>query len=362
VNRPFVAYIFDGQLHLEVDGKSQILESAFGRSLRDRAIQIYNRNAWKQQGRGGQSVSRALRTPAERDPSEFRIAITSVTRGTGAGELLYTLETDEISGVFSRDADGLEKRIFHTADFRTRHLDAHPDGLEVAVSIYHRNGTANLAVLKTDGTDLTELTDGDSVDAAPRWVPGPKRRLVFQSAGAARGPQGRFSGFGPSGIQQLDIETGELSCLAQDANFDFLWPRIAADGTLFYIRKPADQGPQPVNPWLALSRAALLPLQFLVAIAALLELFIKRQAGQPLVTPKNFPEKTVKTPSSWALMRQSPGAEAPETLATNARSFDVGSDGSLVYSDGIDVYRMSPNGGPVTKILSGATVELLSAF
>ena len=259
---PIVAFISQGQLSLQAGGGGQILESPFGNSLRDRAVQIYNRHAWKTQGPGGQSLSRALRTPTERDPSEFRIAITSVTRGTHPGELLYTLETDEISGVFSRGAEGIEKRLFHTADFRIRHLDAHPDGAEIAASVFLRNGMANLAVLKADGSDLTEVTDGESVDQAPRWAPGPGRRLVFQSSGMGRDAVGRFARQGASAIQQLDLDSGQISCLAQDDGFDFVGPRVAGDGSLYYIRRPNPvNAPPPVSPWFALLQTVLLPFR-----------------------------------------------------------------------------------------------------
>src|SRR5580658_3272947 len=205
VTYPLLACISQGQLSLQGDGGSQILESPFGCSLRDRAVQIYNRHAWKTQGPGGQSLSRALRTPTERDPSEFRIAITSVTRGSHPGELLYTLETDEISGVFTRDAAGVETRLFHTADYHVRHPDPHRDVSELAASIHYADGMANLAVLKTNGADLTEVTDGESVDQAPRWAPGPERRLVYQSAGIARDPRARLAGHGPFTVQLLDL-------------------------------------------------------------------------------------------------------------------------------------------------------------
>jgi hypothetical protein len=57
VPSPLLAYISHGQIHLQGDDSGEILESPFGRSLRDRAMQISNRNAWKTQGRGGQSLS-----------------------------------------------------------------------------------------------------------------------------------------------------------------------------------------------------------------------------------------------------------------------------------------------------------------
>jgi hypothetical protein len=362
VTNPSLAYISHGRLHLECDGGGEILESPFGRSLRDRAIQIHNRNAWKLQGRGGQSLTRALHLPADRDPSEFRIAITSVTRGLNPGELLYTLETDEISGVFTRDAAGFENRLFHTADFRVRHLDAQPAGSEVAASIFHPNGMANLAVLKTDGSDMTEVTEGESADQAPRWAPGPGRRLVFQSAGIARDSRARFSGFGPFTVQLLDLDSGHISCLAEDARFDYLWPRIGADGTLYYIRRPSNNAPQPVKPWAtALLATGLLPIRILWAIGTLVAVFVERRTGQPLFTASNHAGTVMKTPSSWLLMRQK-AAEEAETIAECALSYDIADDGAVIYSNGSDIYKIPANGGPPAKILSGAAIDLIAAL
>lgn len=360
---PWLACISEGQLSLQSDGGSQILESPFARSLKDRAVQIYNRHAWKTQGRGGQSLSRALRAPTEPDPSQFRIAITSVTRGSHPGELFYTLETDEISGVFARDAEGVEKRLFHTTDFRAHHPDVHPDGAGIALSVSYRNGMANLAVLKTDGSDLTEVTDGESVDQAPRWAPGPGRRLVFQSSGMARDPRRRLSGNGSFAIQQLDLDTGEISCLAQAADFDFLWPRIAGDGTLYYIRRPNNNVAPPVNPWSALQQTVLLPFRILWAIGRLIDLYVERRTGNPIFPAKEAGEQAFKTPPSWVLMRQTTaGPERAETIAEGARAFDLASDGSVIYSNGFDVYRVPAQGGPAAKILTVENIDFLTAL
>jgi hypothetical protein len=367
VPHPLLAYISQGQLHLERDdGGGEILESPFGLSLRDRAVQIRNRNAWKMRGRGGQSLSRALKLPAEPDLSEFRIAMTSVTRGLHPGELLYTLETDEISGVFARDGAGAERRLFHTADFRASHIDAHPDGSAIALSISHPGGLANLAVLKTDGSGLSEVTDGESVDQAPRWVPGPGRRLVFQSSGIARDSQGRFSGYGPFAVHLLDVDSGEMSCLAQDPRFDFLGPRMGADGALYYIRRPAHAGaaPQTVDPWDALHRTVLLPFRILWLIAWLIDSLVERRTGRRIFTVKNLseqPAKDLKSPSYSLLMRQKDGREA-ETIAQSALSFDLAGDGSVIYSNGLAVYQIPPNGGPAAKVLSGAGIDLIAAL
>lgn len=363
MTNPFLACISQGQLSLLGDGGGQIVESPFGCSLRERAAQIYKRHAWKTEGRSAQNLARAFNVPADRDPGYFRISITSVSRGPSPDELLYTLETDEISGVFARDGEGVEKRLFHTADFRVRHLDAHRERREIAVSILHRDGSGNLAVLKADGSNLTEVTDGDSVDEAPRWVPGEGRRLVFQSSGMGRDRMGRLLRYAPYAIQLLDLDTGELSCLARSTDCDYLGPRIAGDGALYYIRRPNLSAPKPVSPWNAFERTLLLPFRILWAIFRLIDMSVERRTGSPIIRKQEAGEGPAGTPSTSVLMRQTEtGPDAAETLAKGVRSFDFAGDGSILYSDGWDVYRMPPGGGAGRKVLSVENIEFLAAL
>jgi hypothetical protein len=363
VSIPLLACISQGQLSLEGAGGGQMVESPFGRSLRDRAVEIYNRNAWKVMGRGGQSLSRALRLPPEADPGAFRIAITSVARGIQPGELLYTLETNEISGVFARDAEGVEKRLFHTADFRAQHLDVHTESGEIALSIAHRGGMANLAVLKQDGSDLMEVTDGESIDQAPRWVPAPGRRLVFQSSGVGRDSIGRIARPGPFTIQQIDLDTNEVSCLASADKFDFVSPRLTADGVLYYIRRPDLNAPKPLNPWMVLLQSVLLPFRVLWGVANFFVWVAAYRAGNFHLPQKDPETPAVKTPSSWRLMRQvTANTEDAEVLAHCVRSFDLLADGSVIYSNGFDVFKIPARGGSPTKIHAGAHIEFIAAL
>ncbi len=387
---PCLAYIAQGKLHLQRDGVPQTVESAFGRSLRDRAIQIHNRHAWKAQGRGAQYMRGMLWAGAAHDPSEFRIAVTSVTRGRNPGEVLYTLETDEISGVFALDATGFEQRLFHTADFRVQDIDVHPDGAAIAVSVHHTNGTANVAVLNMDGTDFTEVSEGDSFDRAPRWVPGSSRRLIFQSAGAGRDAGGRFSQFGPFAVHQLDLESGEISCLAEDAKFDLLGPQMSGDGALYYIRRPYASGQPAINVFGAVTDMALLPFRLLFAVFQFFNFFSVKYTGRPLATSGGAAKKTqdVKrmmvwgnlidaehaaredglgeqdapsmVPSSWQLVRQSP--DGKEVLAKSVLSFHIATDGSVVYTNGSAVHWIRAKGERATRILMGAMIEQVAAL
>ena len=281
---PRIAYLAQGKLHVCDDGAVSTVESAFGRSLRERAVAIHQRHAWKTQGRGSQFMSGMLWPGQAHDPAEFPIMISSVARGRSPGELLYSLETDTVSGIFAVDAGGVEQRIFHTNDFRVRQIALSPDGATVAASIVHKNFTANIAVLQIEGSDFFEASEGDSIDSAPHWVPG-SRRIVFQSAGIGRDRTGRVSGIGPFTVQELDLDSGEMTCLAEEAGYDLLGPQKNADGALCYIRRPYGPEKRNLSPLKALLDTVLFPFRMLHAVFQFFNFFSMRYTGKPLSIP-----------------------------------------------------------------------------
>jgi hypothetical protein len=171
------AYLSQGELHVKLgEGPVQPVESRFGQSLRDRAMQIQNRNSWKTQGTGARFISGgALWGNRNSDPGEMRIAITGISSGCQNGELLYSLATDDIGGVFLlRNQAREEQRLLHIADFRVRHLAASPGQDRVACVLQHEGGRSSIAMMRGNGTDLREVTQGDTLDDAPRWSPASK--------------------------------------------------------------------------------------------------------------------------------------------------------------------------------------------
>jgi hypothetical protein len=389
---PHLAYLAQGKLHLRGEGGAGTLDSAFGRSLRERAAQIQHRHAWKTQGRGAQFMTGALWPDQSRDPGEFRIAITSIAGGREPGELLYSLETDDVSGIFRVDGDGVEQRLFHTADFRVRHIALDTDGSTIAASIFHNNITSNIAVFQVEGTGYSEATDGDSFDIAPRWVPGSHRRLVFQSAGLGRDRNGRFCGLGPFAVQQLDLDSGHMECLAEEPGHDLLGPQLTADGALYYIRRPHQSSQQRnVSPVSALRDTALFPFRMALAVFQYFNFFSMRYTGKPLATSKgamqrqpdlkqmlvwgnlidadraareNGPADTEApdlVPASWQLVRRSSDG-ATEVLAKSVLSFDIARDGSILYSNGSSIHRLAPGESRGERILVGSLIEQVTAL
>jgi hypothetical protein len=387
-----VAYLAQGKLHLSGRGAATTVESAFGRSLRERASQIHQRHAWKSQGRGAQFMTGMLWPAQSGDPSGFRIAITGVTPGRNPGELLYSLETDDVSGIFAVDAAGVERRLFHTADFRMRHIARQPDGTTVAASIFHKdNFTSNIAVLQAEGTDFFEATEGDSIDLAPRWVKDSGRRLVFQSAGVGRDAQGRFAVPGPFSVQQLDLDSGEIEGLVEDPGHDHLGPQKTADGTLYYIRRPYERNNTTIQPLHALRDAALFPFRMAHAFFQYFNFFSMRYTGKPLATSRGAaqrqpdlkqmmiwgnlvdvdraaqqdrlgdPDAPSLVPQSWQLVRRS-SSGTTETLAKSVLSFDIAADGSVLYSNGSSIHRLPPSGGKAERVLVGAMIEQVAAL
>lgn len=385
-----LAYLAQGKLHLRSSGGVATVESEFGRSLRERAAQIHQRHAWKMQGHGAQFMTGALWAGHATDPSEFRVAITSIAAGRNAGELLYSLETPDVSGIFRVDANGVEQRLFHTADFRLRHIALDPTGATLAASIFHNNFTSHIAVLQVEGTDFFEATDGDSFDIAPRWVPGPGRRLVFQSAGLGRDAAGRFCGLGPFAIQQLDLDSGELQCLAEEPGHDLLGPQCTAAGDLYYIRRPYQNDRRKISPWSALKDTALFPFRMAIAIFQYFNFFSMRYTGKPLATSRGAAGRQPDlkqmlvwgnlidadraarenrmgdtdapdlVPATWQLVRRSAGG-ATEVLAKSVLSFDIAADGFILYSNGSAIHRIA-QGGRSERLLVGAMIEQVAAL
>src|ERR1700693_2125772 len=126
MSEPAVAFLSKRKLHVRRNGATRVVDSEFERTVRERAASIERRHAWKTQGRGAMFMGGAW-APQPNSRSEVPVLLTGLTAGVD-GALLYSMETDAVSGIFLLDANGVETRLFHTADFRVRHAALHADG------------------------------------------------------------------------------------------------------------------------------------------------------------------------------------------------------------------------------------------
>jgi hypothetical protein len=381
---PSLAYVAGGRLHLKVgDAPARAYESAFAQQVRDRHVEIQQKHSWKQEGRGARFMSGLLWGGPERDPALLRLAITSLTRGTAPGELLYAMDTEGRTAVcLFRTEDGSERRLLHGSAERIQDLRAAPAGDRIACSVLHPDFTASIAMMSPDATDLRTVTEGDAQDRFPAWVPGGGGRIVYQSAGLGRDASGRPAGLGPSEIHLLDLDQGTLETLASDPAHDLLCPQMAADGALYCMRRP-HQGRRGASLGGVLLDVVLFPFRLVYAVFQYLNFFSARYTGKPLTTaggPKRQgadmrqmmvwanlmqaeeggAEPKPAVPRSWQLVRIR-GQQRPETLASGVVAFDLGQDGSLVYSTGNAIHHLSPDGRH-SRLLSEERVEALVSF
>jgi hypothetical protein len=378
-----LAFLANRKLHVCRNGSTEIIESEYERSVRERAASIERRHAWKTQGRGAMFLG-AWAIPVAR-ADQVPVSLTGLTAGH-SGDLVYSMETDAVSGIFLLDASGLETRMFHTADFRLRHATLHSDGETLAATAFHNDSMrSNIAVLPLHGTDFTEVTEGDSLDQMPRWSPGPHRRIVFQSAGIGRDAAGHFSALGPYAIQRLDLESRDLEELVSDDNHDFLQPREAEDGTLYFIRKPYESGLAQPSLLGSIKDAALFPFRLGRALFQFFNFFSMKYSGRPLVTAKGAVQRQLdprqlfiygnlaraqmtaqsdeaqnRVPSSWELIRATPGGRK-EVLASHVLAFDLAADGSALYSNGASITRLAPDGHS-ERLLEAEQIEQVLAL
>jgi hypothetical protein len=367
---PTIAWLAQGKVRIKQPGESpRTVESRFGQSIRDRVVRSQQRHAWKIGGEGDKFLSSVmLWGRAPKDPAAVRIAITSLCRGSAAGQMLYSLETDDLCAVLSLENLGEEeRRLWNKNDKRISHLCVAPDGA-VACSVRHQFGTANIAVRLNDESGFSEATEGDSLDTAPRWIPGEGRRLVFQSAGIGRDRHGNFAGLAPFSIQHLDIDSGDMKTLAEDSVNDLLTPQMTLDGTLYYIRRPYTTG-REINPLRILKDTVLFPFRLGYAVFHYLQVFSMIYTGKKL-TGAGGPqarqldtkemmiwgnrvsaEMLAKTdddapdlvPKSWQLVRERKSYD-PEVLAKGVLAYDLAPDGSVVYSNGSAIFMREPPG------------------
>lgn len=369
-------------------GEPRRLESAFAAGVRERARRSAQGQGWKTESSGGFLSGAALWGGAAADPAAVRVAARGLGRGSVPGELVYCLDTGPVAGAFAFDlASGEETRLFHGNQHGVDHLASDESG-ELACTLLGADGTSDIAIFGADGATPRALTSGDSLDQAPCFVPG-RRALVFQSAGVGRDRAGNPVGHGPFALEELDLATGALTTRAEHPQFDFLSPRVGADGSLYSLRRPY-RLPEHGLRWRALKDVLLFPFRVLRAFFGWLEWTSILYSGKRLTSAggprRDGPElrqlvvwgKAIDAekaarrarlrgddapplvPGDWELVRHVSGGE-PQVIARHALAYDLGSDGSLLVSNGSAVERVHPDGSR-ERICKAAGIEQVVAL
>jgi hypothetical protein len=388
------AYLSGGRLYLKLGQATvQTIVSEFGQAVQQRESQMQRRNGWKQKNVAANFIPAGMSGDVnQQDRSSIPVAVQGVCP-TSADRLLYTLEAGEVGGIFTleRFAASLkdrqqtkEKRLFHSADFKVDRVDFHPEHQLIACAAIGKDGTANIATMPVNAVRLEQVTEGDSIDLAPKWIPGFRRAIVFQSAGIGRDGAGDVVEQRHSTIEQLDLDRQEVITLASDPKYDLLSPKMTADGILYYIRRPYRSLRQRVPFSQIIKDAILIPLRLLTAIFEWLNFFTRRHTGKSLLAVPQLQQvkahqmlflgrlvdvgteiernrrfgdadSPALVPRSWELIQQHPHRE-PQVIGHGVLAFDVGLDGQIVYSNGSAVYGLLP-GGVAQRLIVDRSID-----
>ena len=256
---PTIVYLAQGRVRVKAaDGVPRTLESAYGNSIREKEVRSQQRHSWKGAGNNGSPFSGRVLWGKAAMSQDVPLSVTSICGGKQPGGLIYSLESGSLCALL--EAEGLgaeERRVWNDNRTRIRHVTVSRPAGDLAFAVLHENGTANIGLKMNGESGVKEITEGDSFDTAPHWLPGEEKRIVFQSAGIGRNREGQFQALGQFSIQQLDVETGEMTTLLEDKRYDYLAARFCADGGMLYIQRPYAEGKdasvEPVEGYSAVS-------------------------------------------------------------------------------------------------------------
>jgi hypothetical protein len=350
------------------DSPVRTIESAYAASIREKAIRSQQKHSWK----SGSGELSPFSGPAlwgkAAVGSDVPLAITSICGGRTPGELIYSLESGSLCALLQMPSELEELRLWNDNRTRIRHISVSREAGHMVFSVLHENGTANIGLKRNGEGGISELTEGDSFDTAPRWRPGNGERIVFQSAGIGRNREGHFLALGPFSIQELDLETGEMTTLLEEHGYDYLAPQVTEHGGIYYIRRPHAEY-ERIRPMQALKDFALFPLRLMYAIFQFLNVFSAIFTGRKLTSAGGAKAREMDlrqmmiwgnvvrserasrpeeegldlVPKSWQLYRRGSTGE-PHLLASGVLAYDVDDRGCIVYTNGNAVFLLHPDG------------------
>jgi hypothetical protein len=364
-----IAYLAQGKIRLKSgDQPPRTIDSAYGNSIREKAVRAQQKHSWKAEGNDGSPYSGAMVWGKSAMAQDVPLAITSICGGQGSGGLIYSMESGSLCALLEFQQGADEKRLWNDNRTRIRHVSVSKQTGNIVFSVLHQNGTANIGIKVNGESGIKELTEGDSFDTAPRWVRGDGQKIIFQSAGIGRNREGQFLALGPFSIQQLDAESGEMTALCEDTKHDYLAPQLLADGTLLCIRRPYSEHVR-VHPLQVLKDTVLFPFRMLYAIFHFLNFFSAIFAGRKLTSaggakaremdarqmmiwgnlvhaqrPRKVEEEGADlVPKTWQLHRRDPAGES-KMLTSGVLAYDVSENGTIVYTNGSAVFLLHPDG------------------
>ncbi len=385
-----LCYIAHGRLYeMTVGSAEKEIHSNFVADLKRRLQSVEDRASFRGSGSGAAFMRGGLpEMPRATLVETFRAEFSCAAGDGEPGGMCYGIDAGDVRGLFLYDPkEEYERRVFHGPKYRFTSICPRADeegDVEWLVAAVQDHGASRVCLFKPDaGGGIRELTEGDSLDCYPVWKPGSRRTFTYQSAGIARNHHDNsWLGLGPASLESIDLETGEMSTLMEDARYDFLCPAFGKDGSVYFLRRPYEPFHR-ASIWRLLLDVVLFPFRLLRAIGAFLNVFSMFFTGKPLQTAGHSPRKqgpdpkavflhgrwvsmekkmresaadelSSLVPRNWELMRLAPdGTLVP--VQNGVMAFAIAADGTILYSNGRGIFSLEEGKKP-TKLTSRALV------
>jgi hypothetical protein len=359
---PDFAFIGQGRLYCKTPADAPVeVQSPFSQNVLDRQERSRELHSWKE----GTAFNMNFARGGEPMDSEGRLFAVGSAVFLAPDRVLYFLHDNKGGGLFQQTlSTAQESRLLHRHGLQLEGFCLSLDKSKLYASARSSKGAASLVVVNVDGTDYRELTAGDTLDAMPAPMPHEDNQLVYQSQGVARNEHGSVIAYGPSSIQLLELGKNRVTSVLDNAEFDYLNPRVDSQGNLLYLRRPYEgqrYGRQDV-----IKDTVLFPFRLLRAVFHFLNTFSMMFSSKPL-TSASGPElrgdlrkmvlkgkqidaeaalrSTPATrgvpslvPLTWELRSLDKGGQ-DRLIARQVASFDVLADGSLLFSNGFGVFH-----------------------
>ena len=360
------AYISGGRLYVSRNGAQPVeIESAFAAQVVARHQQAMERRQWKA-GSGDSMMTRGydLWGNGSRGGSGYDSMLVRMLSVTGSPRpelIYYSLATDAVGGLFCQNLDtGEERRVFHKERYHLDDLAHHPTRNEILAVKRDADGSS-IVITACERFDVHTVTEGDSLDLSPSWIPGEEDSFVYQSAGVGRNQSGNAIGLGPCSIIRVDMKSGRSTVLLEDEQYDYLCPRMDKEGNLYCIRRKYDRGGRALTVGETIKEFVLVPVRLVKALFGFLnmmsqifgkesllktgvggkkeidrqEVFLKGRLID-LKKRENAKEEHGIAPSDWTLIKVDPSGAVSEVRG-NVCDFDWNPQSGLILTNGLAV-------------------------
>lgn len=340
------------------DGKVEKFPSKFIEKYRTAAASARRSSSWKYSGEG----ARFRGDVSEDEQIQSRIGGVYLASEDTA---VYSFTVNETSGIYKHsltDEKAPETHVINSIEhcFYGGCLNSRTGKL--AVSLKRNDVNSDIALFDLNNGNYVSVTEGDTLDEDPFFLPENADVIYFSSRGVGRNLNGEYAGFSPAAIVRIDLSAMSVEEVKVSPKYSYFKP-IVHGGKLYAIKAPAAP-PKPNY----VKAFFLIPVRFLQAIANLLSIFIHAFTGKSLTSGGSNPakgreydsrkefvrgnliniDKELKAnagkkdkdygfvPLGWQLVE----VESDKVLASGVADYDVTAQGDVVYTNGKHIFAL----------------------